>query len=146
MSVKSLSVAEWCNTMVIEPVGHWWKPAAFAVLRLGCQQRLSRKNHKRRTVRLLTQQTRSSTHLCVKRRTVFLLTLWVNSYRDWTNKEKIDDCRRWNFGSEVQKQTCNYYRHRIAKDNKMKIFKIITLTYIVHYLICTVLCVHIWQI
>ncbi len=25
MSVKSLSVAEWCNTMLIEPVAHWWK-------------------------------------------------------------------------------------------------------------------------
>ncbi len=26
MSVKSLSVTEWGDTMVIEPMAHWWKP------------------------------------------------------------------------------------------------------------------------
>ncbi len=55
MSVKSLSIAERGNAMVIEPIA-----LAFAVLRPGCQQRHSRKSHKWHAVRLLTQQT--STH------------------------------------------------------------------------------------
>ncbi len=37
MSVKSLSITKWDNTMVIESMTHWWKPAAFAVLRTGRQ-------------------------------------------------------------------------------------------------------------
>ncbi len=71
------------------------KALAFVVLQPGCLQRLSRKNLKRRTVRLLTrlltQQTRSPTHLCVKRRTVFSrspLALRVNGYYGQTNKER----------------------------------------------------------
>ncbi len=97
--------------------GPLMKALAFAVLWPGCQQRLSWKNQKRRTVSLLTrllmQQTCSSTHLCVKRRAVFLwslLALRVNSYYGRTNGEKIDE--RWG----------------AAKDNEIKIFKIITLT------------------
>ncbi len=57
-------------------MAHWWKPAAFAALRPGCQRQLSRKTHKRLTVRLLTQQTRSAAHLCVKRRAVFSGLCW----------------------------------------------------------------------
>ncbi len=34
MSVKSPSIAEWCNTMLTEPMAHWWKPATFAVLQM----------------------------------------------------------------------------------------------------------------
>ncbi len=30
-SFKSLSIAEWCNTMVIEPMAHWWKPLHWSI-------------------------------------------------------------------------------------------------------------------
>ncbi len=135
MSVKSLSVAEWCNRMVIEPIAHWWKPAAFAVLRPGYRWWLSQKNHQRRTVRPLTQQTRSSTHLSVKRRAVFfrsLLAFRVNGYYGRTNKEKVNDYRRWNLKLKLKRGPKTHLQLPIitigaAKDNKMKIFQIITL-------------------
>ncbi len=69
----------------------------------GCWQRLSPKNHKWRTVwlltRLLTQQTRSSAHLCVKQRAVFSSLCWrheINGYYGRRNKGKMDDYRWWN--------------------------------------------------
>ncbi len=71
MSVKSLSITEWGNTMVIEPMAHGWKPLHLQYYDLGVGGDFSGKNHKWRTVRLLTQQTRSSAHLCVKKRTGF---------------------------------------------------------------------------
>ncbi len=89
MSVKSLSDR-----------AHGSLKKGIGVLRPECRQRLSWKNHKRRTVRLLTrlltQQSCSSTHLCVKRHTVFfwaLLVLQVNGYYGQTNKKKVEDYR-----------------------------------------------------
>ncbi len=66
MSVKSLSIVKLTY-------GPLMKALAFAILQPECRWRLSRENHKRRRVRLLTQQTRSSIHLCVKQHTVFFL-------------------------------------------------------------------------
>ncbi len=79
------------NTMVTEPMPRWWKPLH---LQPGRWQRLSRKK----------------SPVCEEACCFFcsLLALRVNGYYGQTNKEKIDDYRRWNLGSDVQKHTCNY--------------------------------------
>ncbi len=74
MSVKSLSIAEWGNTMMIESMAHWWKLLHLQYYDPGVGSNLFEKK-KRRTIRLLSRlvmhQTRSSTQLCVKQRAVF---------------------------------------------------------------------------
>ncbi len=75
---KCLLVTIYCQMM--QHNGDWaygplMKALVFAVLRPGFWHRLSWKNHKWRTVRLLTRllttPTRFPTHLCVRRHTVF---------------------------------------------------------------------------
>ncbi len=46
MSVKSLSIAKWGNTMVIEPMAYWWKPLHLQYYGLGVGDYFPYKNHK----------------------------------------------------------------------------------------------------
>ncbi len=82
---------------------------AFAVLRPGCLWSLSRQNHKRRTVRLLTsvltRQTRSSTRLCVKQRVVFSSLCRRCESTVTTAEQTKKRSMTTNLGSEVQKHT-----------------------------------------
>ncbi len=107
--------------------GPLMKALALAVLRTGCRQRLSWKNHKQCTVRLLTrllsQQTRSSSHLCVNGVLFFPVSASVVSKRLlWPNK----------WGKNWWLQTMKVETPAItiaigaAKDNEKKIFEIIT--------------------
>ncbi len=68
----------------------------------------------------LMQQTRSSTHL---------LALRVNCFYGRKNKEKVDDYWQRNLKTEVRSKNTpaiTAYDIGAAKDNKMKIFKIIS--------------------
>ncbi len=129
MSVKSLSVAEWCNTMVTEPLAHWWKPAAFAVLRPGCRKQLSWKNHKLCSVWLLTRLVLQLTWVWSG---VLFFPVSVSGYYGRTNKEKMEDYRWWNLKLKLNWGPKTYLQLQLiaigaAKDNEMKIFKIIIL-------------------
>ncbi len=107
-------------------MAHWWNVLCimYDVLRPGCLQWLSRKNRKCRTVqllaRLLTQQTHSSTHLCVKRACFLwsLIALRVNGKRLMTTDEETE--------TETHLQLL-IAAIGAAKENEMKIFEITTL-------------------
>ncbi len=45
MPVKSLSICEWGNTMVIEAMAHWWKPLHLQYYELGVFGVILGKNH-----------------------------------------------------------------------------------------------------
>ncbi len=74
-------------------------------------------NHKRRTVRLLMQQTRSSTHLCVWSGILFFSGRWLQMMK----------LGKW--GSKTHLQLL-IIAIGAAKDNEMKIFEIVTLSLI----------------
>ncbi len=61
MSVKSLSSAEWCNTMMTEPMAHWWTQVSGAIFPEKSQAAHSLAFNNRVTLQLT----------CVKRRAVF---------------------------------------------------------------------------
>ncbi len=104
MHFKSLSIAEWGNTIVTEPVAHWWKPAAFAVLWPGCWWWLSRSS----VLVFPVSASAASKPL-----------LWANKQR------KV----QWKLGKWGPKTDLQLLITTIGavKDNEMKIFKIITL-------------------
>ncbi len=112
MSVKSLSIAEWGNIIVTEPVAHWWKPAAIAVLRLEKSQAM----HRNKALNATDSP---------------LLESWVSGYYGRTNKGKIDD---WGPKTQLQLPIITI---GAAKDNKMKIFELITLSLCLFYNIRT---------
>ncbi len=87
MCVKSLSFAEWGNTMIIEPMAHWWKPAAFAVLWPGCRWRLSWK--KRSLIEKINCVDSSSMCVTLRKNGVIFVTKcvsWVQRVKLFVNK------------------------------------------------------------
>ncbi len=134
MSVKSLSITKWGNTIVIEPVAHWWKRLHLHYYDLGVGSDYLRKAaHSfffQLLTRLLTQQTRCSTHQCVNgilffpvsARVMSKLLLWPNKQTKdwWLQMMKLG---KWGPKTHLQLPIITI---GAGKDNKMKIFEIIT--------------------
>ncbi len=121
----------------------WWlslwptdgQPATFAVLWPGCQRWNSENSEAVHSSAFNTTDSLFSSPVCEAAFCFFwsLLVLWVNCCYGRTNKVKIDDYRWWNlklklkWGPETHLLLLIITKCAI-KDNKMKIFKIITLT------------------
>ncbi len=121
MSVKLLSIAKWCNTMVTEPVVHWWKPLHLRYY--VSTATFPEKNHKQRRARLLTQQTHSS--VCEVAYSFFrsLLALRINGYYGRKNKEKNRWLQTMKVGTETEVRSENapaitVYATGAAKDKQ----------------------------
>ncbi len=120
--------------------GPLMKALAFAVLWPGCWWRLSRKKLQA-AHSLAFNKTFNATDslfnspVCEAVYCIFwsLLALWVNGYYGRTNKEKIDDYRRWNLKLKLKWGPKTHLQLPIitigaVKENEMKIFKILTLS------------------
>ncbi len=94
MAVKSLSIAEWCDTTVIEPMAHCIMTRVSAATfpeKSREAQSLAFNKAFNATDSLFNSPVLEAAYLFFRS----LLALRVNGYYGWTNKEKVDDYRRW---------------------------------------------------